>query len=69
MLAFGRTLIYVVEIEIEIEIGPSPTSIPSGILIPAAIWQQQIWAKMGGSAPPLGEGELGRGLPACQVSS
>jgi len=59
--------------------GPSPTSIPSSILIPAAIWAQQIWAKIWGSAPPpLGEGELGphltqcgqgRGLLACQVSS
>ena len=40
MLAFGRTLIYVVEIEIEIEIGPRPTSRPSFVLIHPAVWPQ-----------------------------
>ena len=57
---------------------PRPTSIPSGMLIPVAIWPQQIRAKNWGPPPPLGERELsphltqcgqGRGLPACQVSS
>ena len=36
--------------------GQSPTSIPSSILIPAAIWPQQIWAKIWGSAPRWGRG-------------
>jgi len=57
--------------------GPRPTSIPSGILIYAAIWPQRIGAENWGCAP-LGEGELGphltqcgqgQGLPARQVSS
>jgi len=33
--------------------GPSPTSIQSGLLIHAAIWPQQIWAKIWGPPPPL----------------
>jgi len=58
--------------------GPRPSSIPSHILIHAAIWPQQIWAENWGVCAPLGEGELGshltqcgqgRGLRACQVSS
>jgi len=57
--------------------GLRPTSTPSGILIHAAIWPQQIWAENGGAVPFWG-GEVGshliqcgqgRGLPACQVSS
>jgi len=38
--------------------GPRPTSIPSGILINAAVWPQQIWAKNWGAAPLWG-GEAG----------
>jgi len=59
--------------------GPTPTSIPSGILILLAVPPQQTWAKnSGGACAPLGEGELGlhltqcrqgRGLPLCHVSS
>ena len=58
--------------------GPRPTSIPSGILIYAAIWLQRIWAENWGDCVPLGEGELGphltqcgqgRGLLACRVLS
>ena len=54
-----------------------PSSIPSDVLIHAAIWTQQIWAENWG-AVPLWAGELGphltqcgqdRGLSACQVSS
>jgi len=57
--------------------GLRPSSIPSGILIHAAIWPRQIWAANWG-ALPLWERYLGphltlcvqgRGLPACQVSS
>ena len=57
---------------------PTPTSVPSGILIHPAIWQQQIWAENWGLRPLLGKGQLGphltqcgqgRGLPAYQVSS
>jgi len=36
--------------------GPKPTSIPSGILIHAAIWPQQIWAENSGGCAPLGRG-------------
>ena len=44
-------------------LGPRPTSLPSGILIHPAIWQQQTWAENWGSGcAPLGEGELGRHL-------
>jgi len=55
-----------------------PTSIPSGILMHAAIWPQHTWVENWGLCPPLGEGEMGphltqcgRGqcLPTCQVSS
>jgi len=58
--------------------GLRPTSVLSDILIHAAIWPQQIWAKNMGGCAPFGEWELGphltqcgqgRGLPACQVSS
>jgi len=38
-------------------LGPRPTSVPSGILIHAAIWPQQIWAENWGLCP-FGEGEL-----------
>jgi len=57
---------------------PRPTSIPSGILIHAALWPQQIWAENWRALCPFWSGELGphlrqcvrgRGLPACQVSS
>jgi len=59
------------------ERGLRSSSMPSGILIHAAIWPQQTWAENWGLCP-LSEGELGphltqcgqgRGLPACQVSS
>jgi len=30
--------------------GPTPTSVPSGILIDPEIWPQQKWAKIGGCA-------------------
>ena len=36
--------------------GPRPTSIPSDILIHAAIWPQQIWAKNWGLCPFRGGG-------------
>jgi len=58
-------------------LGPRPSSIPSDILIHAAIWPQQIWAENLGGCAPLADGELGprltqcgqsRGLPACQVA-
>jgi len=38
--------------------GPRPTSIPSGVLIHAAIWPQQIWAENWGTLPLWGRGEL-----------
>jgi len=56
---------------------PRPSSIPSDILIHAAIWPQEIWAE-NWVCGPFGGGELdahltqcgqGRGLPARQVSS
>ena len=37
-------------------LGVRPTSIPSDILIRAAIWQQQIWAEIGRLCPFEGEG-------------
>jgi len=57
--------------------GPTPSFIPSDILIHAAIWQQQIWTENWEGCAPLGEGELGphlqcgqgRGLHAYSVSS
>jgi len=57
--------------------GPRPSSIPSDILIHAAIWPQQIWAENwwlcpfrgGGAGSHLTQCGQGRGLPACQVSS
>jgi len=36
--------------------GPRPTSIPSSILIHAAIWPQRTWAKDWGTVPLFGEG-------------
>jgi len=36
--------------------GPKPSSKPSGILIHAAIWPQQIWAENGGLCPFGGGG-------------
>ena len=36
--------------------GPRPSSIPSDILIHAAVWPQQIWAKNWGAVPLWGEG-------------
>jgi len=58
--------------------GLRPSSIPSGILILAAIWPQHIGAENWVGMCPFGGGELGphltqcgqgRVLPACQVSS
>ena len=59
--------------------GPRPSSIPSDMLIRAAIWPQQTWAEnWGEGCAPLGEEELGphltqygqgRGIPARKVSS
>jgi len=45
--------------------GLRPTSVPSAILIHAAIWPQHIWAENWGLRPPLGEGELGLHLTQC----
>jgi len=45
--------------------GPRPSSIPSDILIHAAIWPQQMWAENWGGCAPLGEGELGPHLTQC----
>jgi len=36
--------------------GPRPTSIPSGLLIHSAIWQQQVWAENWGAVPFWGGG-------------
>ena len=44
--------------------GSRRSSIPSDILIHAAIWPQQIWAENWGVAP-LGKGELGPHLTQC----
>ena len=53
---------------------PRCSSMPSGILIHAAIWPQHMGRKLGGGCAHLGEGEVGphltqcgqgRGLPAC----
>ena len=45
---------------------PRPISLPSGILIYAAIWPQRIWAEnWGGGCALLGEGELGPHLTQC----
>jgi len=46
-------------------LGPRPTSIPSGILIHAAIWPQQTWAENGGALSPFWGEELGRHLTQC----
>jgi len=56
---------------------PRPTSVPSGILIHAAVWPQQKCAENWEAVPLLGRElgphltECGRGigLPPCQVSS
>ena len=56
---------------------PRSTSVPSGTLIHAAIWPQQIRAENWGLcffggvelSPHLTQCGQGRGLPACQVSS
>ena len=57
--------------------GLRPTSIPSGILMHAAVWPLQIWAENWGLCH-VGEGELGphlaqcglgRDLTPCQVAS
>jgi len=45
--------------------GPRPTSTPSGILIHAAIWPQQIWAENWWGCAPLGDG--GAGSPSNTV--
>jgi len=37
-------------------LGPRPTSVPSGILIHAAVWSQYTWAKKWGAAVPLSRG-------------
>jgi len=39
-----------------ISLGPKPISLPSGILIHAAIWPQQIWAENGALCPFAGGG-------------
>ena len=59
--------------------GPRPTSIPSGILIYAAIWPQQIWAENWGAVPlflgrverrlHLTQSRLGWGLAPYQMAS
>jgi len=50
--------------------GLRPSSIPSGILIHAAIWPQQIWDENWvGVGSPSNIMWPGWGLPACQVSS
>ena len=60
--------------------GPTPTSVPSGILIHPAVWPQQIWAKNWGRLCPglwgrrswvliyhnAARAEL---VPPCQISS
>jgi len=38
---------------------PRPTSVPSGILIHAAVWPQQTWAENWGGSAPFGEGGAG----------
>jgi len=59
---------------------PRPTSVPSGILIHAAIWPQETWAAnwgyepvllfLGGElGPHLARSRLGRGLPLYQMAS
>jgi len=45
--------------------GPRPTSIPSGILIHAAIWPQYTWAENWGFVPSW---ELGSHLKQCGQS-
>ena len=45
---------------------PSPTSIPSGILVHPAVWPQWTMDENWGCAP-LGEGELGPDLTQCRV--
>ena len=55
--------------------GPRSTSIPSGMLMHLAVWPQYKWTENMGLCPLGGAGfhltqcGLGRGLPACQVSS
>ena len=44
--------------------GPTPISLPSGILIHPAVWPQQTWAENWG-AVPFGEGEQGPHLTQC----
>ena len=44
---------------------PRPTSIPSGILIHAAIWPQQTWVENWGFRPLFGEEELSPHLTQC----
>jgi len=46
--------------------GPRPTSTPSGILIHAAIWLQQIWTEDWGLRPLFGDGA---GSPSNIMSS
>jgi len=53
-----------------------PTFVPSGILIHPAVWPQQTWPKVGGSAHGAGGAGPhqtqccpGRGLPPYQVAS
>jgi len=46
-------------------LGPRPTSIPSGILIYAAIWPQQTWANNWGGSPPFWGEELGPNPTQC----
>jgi len=46
--------------------GPTPTPIPSGILIHPAVWPQYMGRKVGSASAPLfvGWGELGAGSPS-----
>ena len=46
---------------------PRPTSLPSGILIQAAVWRQQTPAENWGLCPFLGGGKLGPYLTQCGV--
>ena len=54
-------------------LGPRPTSIPSGILIHAAIWPQRTWAENVGLCPFGGAGSPSNAMwpgprPACMPS-
>jgi len=44
---------------------PRPTSVPSGILIHPAVWQQQTWAENWGAMRPCPFGGLGLHVTQC----